>query len=117
MTDKHRLSKWLHQQIQQNGWSVRETARRAGLSHTAIHNVLGSNVTPSMDTYKGLSRAFDTPLEQVLRLAGELPPLLTQQRMCNPMLDEGVRLLTVLSPVDLGTAVRILRGLRLTTGA
>jgi hypothetical protein len=69
-----------------------------------------------MDTYKGLSRAFDTPLERILRLAGELPPPLAEQRTRNPTLDEGIRILTEFPPGDLATAVRVLRGLRLTAG-
>lgn len=112
MSDK--LVKWLQQEIRHREWSVRETARRAGLSHTAIHNALSGGATPSMDTYKGLSRAFDTPLEHILRLAGELPPPLDEQRALNPTLDEGIRILTEFPPGDLATAVRVLRGLRLT---
>ena len=114
MSDK--LVKWLQQQIRHREWSVRETARHAALSHTAIHNALSGHVSPSMDTYKGLSRAFDTPLENILRLAGELPPPLDEQRARNPTLDEGIRILTEFPPGDLAAAVRVLRGLRLTAG-
>ena len=114
MSDK--LVKWLKQEIGRRGWSIRETARRAGLSHTAVNNAMSDRATPSLDTYRGLSRAFDTPLENILRMAGELPPPVEQQRAQDPVLDEGIRILTEFPPGDLATAVRVLRGLRLTAG-
>lgn len=109
-----KLGKWLKQEIDSRGWSIRETARRAGVSHTAVNNALAARGATSLDTYKGLSRAFDMSLEDVLRSAGELPPTVNEQRALNPTLDEGIRILTELPPGDQATAVRALIGLRLT---
>ena len=112
MTSK--LGKWLKQEIASRGWSIRETARHAGVSHTAVNNALAARGATSLDTYKGLARAFDMSLEDVLRSAGELPPTVDEQRALNPTLDEGIRILTELPPGDQATAVRTLIGLRLT---
>ena len=112
MTSK--LGKWLKQEIASRGWSIRETARRAGVSHTAVNNALAARGATSLDTYKGLARALDMSLEDVLRSAGELPPTVDEQRALNPTLDEGIRILTQLPPGDQATAVRTLIGLRLT---
>jgi len=112
MTSK--LGKWLKQEIDSRGWSIRETARRAGVSHTAVNNALAARGATSLDTYKGLARAFDMSLENVLRSAGELPPTVDEQRALNPTLDEGIRILTELPPGDQSAAVRALRGLHLT---
>jgi transcriptional regulator with XRE-family HTH domain len=112
MTSK--LGKWLKQEIASRGWSIRETARHAGVSHTAVNNALAARGATSLDTYKGLARAFDMSLEDVLRSAGELPPTVDEQRALNPTLDEGIRILTELPPGDQAMAVRALRGLRLT---
>ncbi len=105
---------WLRHEIERRKWSLRETARRAGLSHTAVRNALSSAGAPTLDTYRGLSRAFDVPLEDVLRTAEVLPPSVVAQRDQRPMLDAGIRILPELPPGDLAAAVRMLRGLRLT---
>ena len=70
-----KLSIWLNTELQQRGWSERELARRAGLSHTAINNALASQYQTRLDTYRGIARAFQMSLEDVLRAAGELPEL------------------------------------------
>ncbi len=63
---------WLMDQIKTRGWTIRETARRAGISHTSISYTLGGD-PPSFDTCMALARAFDAPPIFVLTLAGLLP--------------------------------------------
>jgi transcriptional regulator with XRE-family HTH domain len=109
-----RFVNWLKQQIRERGWSVRETARQVGVSPTPISNILSGKGRPGLDVYRGLAHAFQTTLEDVLRLAGELPPAIQEQRLADPMLDEGIRILTEIPPGDRPVAVRLLRGLRLT---
>jgi len=75
MEDK--LSVWLNEQIRERGWSIRETSRRAGLSHTAINNALDGQPV-RLDTYRGIARAFGMRLETVLQAAGELPQQLPE---------------------------------------
>ena len=105
-TMENTLSVWLNEQIRERGWSIREVSRRAGLSHTAINNALdGQGVR--LDTYRGLSRAFGMPLEDVLRAAGELPPL-------PPEIDEEAEMLRIirgLSCVKFQAALLMLRSL------
>jgi transcriptional regulator with XRE-family HTH domain len=108
------LSGWLQERIDARGWSLRETARRAGLSPTPIASILSGDANPSLDVYKGLARAFALPLEQVLRAAGELPAHADAAQRADPLLEEGTFLLAQLPPGDLATAVRFLRGLHLT---
>jgi transcriptional regulator with XRE-family HTH domain len=109
-----RFANWLKQQIRERGWSVRETARQVGVSPTPISNILSGKGRSGLDVYRGLARAFQTTLEDVLRLAGELPPTIQEQRSADPLLDEGIRILTEIPPGDRPVAVRLLRGLRLT---
>jgi transcriptional regulator with XRE-family HTH domain len=64
--------RWLNEQMNSRGWSVRETARRGGISHTPISFVL-SGEQPSFETCVALARAFNLQPETVLRKAGLLP--------------------------------------------
>ena len=105
---------WINQQRAVRGWSIRETARRAGLSHTPIANILAGQGRPGLVVYGGIARAFGVALEEVLRIAGELQPTLEDQRASDPALEEGCLLLSRLSPGDRQTALRLLRGLALT---
>jgi transcriptional regulator with XRE-family HTH domain len=107
------LAHWLKGRIDSRGWSLRETARRADLSPTPIASILSGDGNPGLDVYKGLARAFALPLEQVLRAAGELPPVAPGDD-ADPLFQEGTFLLSQLPPGDLATAVRFLRGLHLT---
>jgi transcriptional regulator with XRE-family HTH domain len=109
-----RFANWLKQQIAERGWSVRETARQAGISPTPISNILSGKARPGLDVYRGVARAFQVRLEDVLRLAGELPATVQEQRAADPLLDEGIRILTEIPPGDRPMAVRLLQGLRLT---
>jgi transcriptional regulator with XRE-family HTH domain len=109
-----RFANWLRQHIDERGWSVRETARRVGVSPTPISNILSGKGKPGLDVYRGLADAFQVRLEDVLRVAGELPPTVEAQRAADPLLDEGIRILTEIPPGDRPVAVRLLQGLRLT---
>lgn len=63
---------WLENEIERRGWTLRETARRAGLSHAAISNVLNRQRNPGWDFCAALSRAFEMPPEWVFWKAGLL---------------------------------------------
>jgi len=66
------LATWLSDQIKERGWSMREVARRAGVSHTTIIKVVDGQVVPDVSTARGIARAFGVPAETVLRKAGIL---------------------------------------------
>jgi transcriptional regulator with XRE-family HTH domain len=63
---------WLEEGIGKRGWSIRETARRAGLSHAAISNVLNAQRNPGWEFCAGIARAFEIAPEYVFRKAGLL---------------------------------------------
>lgn len=69
------LAQWLARELKERSWSIRETARRAGLSHTPIANLLSGRITPGLDVLVKLADALDEPRENVLRMAAILPPL------------------------------------------
>lgn len=62
---------WITNELQERGWSIRELARRGGVSHTAVNNALSDPT--SLDIYKAIARGLDVPLLEVLQRAGELP--------------------------------------------
>jgi len=69
-----KFAEWVNSEVERRGWSFRETARRAGLSATAVSQVVGGQANPGLDFCIGLARALKIPPEQVLRRAGLLPP-------------------------------------------
>jgi len=71
----NKFTDWIVQQIDERGWTIRETARRAGLSASTISDVINGNAKPGTKFYRGLARAFKTPLSIVLHHAGEDPSL------------------------------------------
>ena len=59
------------------GYSLREAAKRSGLSHSYIdaiekgkHPKTKAPVKPSPDTLKALAKAYDYPYEELLKVAG-----------------------------------------------
>ncbi len=67
------FNEWVLAQIEARDWSVRELARRAGVSHGAINNVLNDLRNPGPDLCQALARALHVPAEEVFRRAGLLP--------------------------------------------
>ena len=68
------LASWLRQEVETRGWSLREMARRAGVSHTAIINVANGRTRPGASFCLKIARALGVPPEEVYRRAGLLPP-------------------------------------------
>lgn len=73
MDKNTKLSDWLTTHMKNNNLGTRETARRAGISHPLISDILNGG-RPSLETCTVLAELFKTPPEQVLRMAGLLPP-------------------------------------------
>jgi transcriptional regulator with XRE-family HTH domain len=86
---------WLGQEIKKRGWSLRDTARAAGISHTPISYALNGEL-PSFDTCIALADAFSVSRELVLRMAGYLP----KPPNYTPTIEEGLSLLESLSEDD-----------------
>lgn len=65
------LIDWLLGQMKQKGWGVRETAKRAGISHPLISDAL-KGIQPSEKTCILLAVTFGESVEQVLIFGGHL---------------------------------------------
>lgn len=68
------LAAWLSQQVRDKGWSLRQTARRAGLSHSTVARLANGEIGWTPETCTALAKVFDVPLEDVFRFANILPP-------------------------------------------
>lgn len=74
-TEEIEFTEWIEDEMTKRGWTIRETARRAGLTHAAISNVLNDQRNPGWNFCVGIARAFGKPPEDVMRRAGLLPRL------------------------------------------
>jgi transcriptional regulator with XRE-family HTH domain len=64
---------WLNKNLEANNLSQSEASRRAGLNQNAISDIVNGRVREvSLRTCKALAHLFNTPLEEVLRLAGHI---------------------------------------------
>ncbi|MBN2392064.1 MAG: helix-turn-helix transcriptional regulator [Anaerolineae bacterium] len=68
------LSTWLTQRLQQEGWSMRELARRANISHTWVNKVINEESDPSADFCIAIAKAFHIAPEDLMRIAGVIAP-------------------------------------------
>jgi len=72
-TTENTFANWLEKEIKARGWTIRELARRAGLTHVTISNVLNGTRNPGVEFCLGVARALREPPELVFRRAGLLP--------------------------------------------
>ena len=73
METTENFASWLVEEIETRGWTIRELARRAGLTHVTISNVINGARNPGVEFCLGVARAFHEPPEVVFRRAGLLP--------------------------------------------
>ncbi len=102
---KNDLEHWLAKEIEYRGWSIRELARRADLSHTAISNVLSRQRRPGWDLCFALAYALKLPPEAMFRKARLLPP----KPEINEMTEEVLHLFEQLSKDKQKFALQSLR--------
>lgn len=94
---------WLQEQLDQRGWSQRELARRAGVSHTPISLVLSGQTNLGFRVCRGIARALGVAESEVFHRAGLLPepaddPLTRQlMKMASSLSDENLRILVELA--------------------
>lgn len=69
------LASWIRREAETRGWSLREVARCAGVSHTAIINVANGRTRPGAHFCLRIAQALHVPPEEVYRRAGLLPPV------------------------------------------
>jgi transcriptional regulator with XRE-family HTH domain len=75
------FSDWLSGEVETRGWSFRELSRRAGVSSSAVSQVVTQTTFPGPSFCNGVARAFGLPPETVFRKAGLLPPLAEDARL------------------------------------
>lgn len=86
------FSEWLLQELERRGWTRPEAARRAGVSASMFDKVINRFSRPGLIFYKGVARAFNMTLPEVLRIAGEYNE--------SPSLEEWKSIYQQLSPDD-----------------
>lgn len=69
------FSDWLLNWLNKKGWNQSELATRAGVTRTAISDVLSGRRNPGPELCLAISRALNLPPETVFRAAGLLPPV------------------------------------------
>ncbi len=72
MSDK--MATWLNNEIQPRNWSLRSLARRVGVSHTTVIKIANGETTPSVDMCRCFADIFGVALDEIMRIAGILPP-------------------------------------------
>ena len=102
-----RLKTWVGKEVRRLGWSYRELARQAGVSHTLISRTLSGDMPASADFCIKVAQALDESPEKALRLARILPPLSAPEN--DPTLAEAIETLHNLSPDQRKEALRYIR--------
>ena len=69
------LNRWVEAKLKDYGWSIRELARRGGLSNSYISQVLSGRAQPGAKFYQGMAKAFDLPISviELLDREGTIP--------------------------------------------
>jgi len=96
---------WLTSEMRKRDITQAELARLAGLSRTAVSNVLSGARTPGPDFCRAIARALDYPPEVVFRRAGLLPP----KPEADEEIEQAVYLLAQMSPEARREALAFLR--------
>jgi transcriptional regulator with XRE-family HTH domain len=94
---------WLNQEMEKRGWSIRQTARAANLSHTVIAVALSGD-KPTFNTCAALAEAFKVSPSYVFQLAG-----LVEEIKRDELTDEAEFLMSQLSPYQRQLAVKFIR--------
>lgn len=69
------FSNWLLEQLQKTGWNQSELASHAGVTRTAISDVISGRRKAGSELCIAISQALKLPPETVFRYAGLLPPI------------------------------------------
>jgi len=64
------LATWLNAETNHRGWSLRQVAVKAGVSHTTIYKIANNERTPRAETCLAIAGVFGVDIEEVFRKAG-----------------------------------------------
>jgi transcriptional regulator with XRE-family HTH domain len=90
------LRVWVTSELNRLNWTHEQLAEKAGVSRGTVSNVLRGDMPPSADFCIKIAPALDTPPEQVLRLAGLLPPPGSSRNPDDPELQQLIELIKTL---------------------
>lgn len=90
MSDK--LTTWLNEKLEYNGWSIRHFAKRLGISHTHAGRIVNGEVKPNAEVCAAIARVFGEPTEAVFRLADMLPQIPDEDADIQALLEQWRRL-------------------------
>lgn len=99
------FTEWLLNWLYKKGWNQSELATRAGVTRTAISDVLSGRRNPGPDLCTAIARALNLPPETIFRAAGLLPPAPEDTEYQ----DEFFHLLSQLSPQERQEILELLR--------
>lgn len=105
--DAESFREYLSSRLKEKAWSIRELARRAGISHTWISNVLSGQTEPSWDFCAAIAKPLGLQPIEIFRLANLMPPLPEHTRTRRTLSEA----LDLLPPEDHEFLLRITRGL------
>ncbi len=66
------LADFVRHRIETKGWSIRQTAAKAGISPLALSNLLRGLVVPRVETLQKLAPILNVEVQELLQLAGHL---------------------------------------------
>ena len=75
LTMANELATWIINELNKRSWSQRELARRSGLSHAQISNVISGNRKITWDFCAAIADGFGVSPIKIFSLAGKLPSL------------------------------------------
>jgi transcriptional regulator with XRE-family HTH domain len=64
------LSEWLANELKERGWSMRELARRADISHTTVAEVLARQRAPTWEFCIAVAKVLRLSPQRLFELAG-----------------------------------------------
>jgi transcriptional regulator with XRE-family HTH domain len=67
------LSQWLQDELRRRDLSLQSASTYSGVSIATISDIIRKNHVPRLETLFRLADYFDTPREQVVRLAAQMP--------------------------------------------
>ncbi len=74
------LADWILRELKKREWSQSDLARRAGVSRSAISDIITGKRNIGRDLAISIASAFNVPLDEVFRASGLLPPAETSAR-------------------------------------